>query len=446
MTSCPFGTFQQSEPHPDPYAVYAGLRDEYGAVIPIELEPGVRAWILTDYELIISWSRDTVTFTHDPRTWEDFREGRIAPDSRLAVLMAPRPSALFTDGAEHQRYRGAIADALDAVQEGDVRAATRRYADGLIDTFCERGSADLYFEYARLLPLLVVNELFGLTEDQGLRFGQAINDLWTGGDLTRSVEESDRALSEAIAAKRVEPGDDLISRLLQHRSALTDEEVILQLRVVITIALHTTTDLIFSSTRLLLSDSPSHTGRALSDAVLGELLDRVLWEAPPITNYPALYPRTEVPLGGGRTIEAGTPILLGFAAANHFYRLENAALLEEAPSRAHLAWGVGPHRCPARDQALVIATVAVRTVLDRLPDLALASRPEDLRWLMTHVFCLPTGLAVRFTAREPAVRPDREPDASSSDAPSTVGDGSVLLKRLPSGPLARFLGRLLRRS
>ncbi|QRN81768.1 MAG: cytochrome P450, partial [Nocardiopsis sp. BM-2018] len=47
--------------------MYARMRAEHGPVIPVELEPGVHGWLVTDYTTLISWSRDTTTFGHDAR-------------------------------------------------------------------------------------------------------------------------------------------------------------------------------------------------------------------------------------------------------------------------------------------------------------------------------------------------------------------------------------------
>ena len=78
MTSgCPRAKLHHDEPRADPYDVYARMRAEHGPVVPVELEPGVHGWLVTDYTTLISWSRDTTTFGHDARLWKDFREGRV---------------------------------------------------------------------------------------------------------------------------------------------------------------------------------------------------------------------------------------------------------------------------------------------------------------------------------------------------------------------------------
>ncbi|NYH53122.1 cytochrome P450 [Nocardiopsis arvandica] len=449
-SGCPRAALYQDEPHPDPYAVYARMRADHGPVVPVELEPGVHGWLVTDYATLISWSRDTTTFSHDARLWRDFTEGRVNPDSPLLPMMAPRANALFVEGTEHQRYRRAITDGIGAIDTEHLGRITSRYAERLIDEFCERGRADALNEYARMLPLLVMNDLFGFDEDQGLRFVAAMRNLWQGVDAERSNAEAERALSEVVSAKHREPGDDLTTRLIQHRAALSDEEVIMQLLLVIAAANEPTANLIAASLRAALDD-PALTGygsASLSDTALGDLLDRVLWQDPPITNYPAVYPRVDVPLGDGRVIGAGTPVLLGFAASNHFFLRENAEQMEESTNRAHVAWGAGPHRCPARDEATTIAIIAVRVLLARLPGLRMAVPPEQLRWRLSTLSWTPVQLPVEFA---PQVPPPSDPEEGTSWSPSASHPETSEPKQPTSvssglSSLSNFLVRLLRGS
>jgi cytochrome P450 len=438
-SGCPHAALYQSEPHPDPYGAYARMRAEHGPVVPAELSPGVHGWLVTDYATLIAWSRDTTTFTHDARLWRDFTEGRVGPDNPLLPMMAPRANALFVDGAEHQRLRRAVTDALGAVAPEHLAAVTTRYADRLIDEFGARGRADLLNEYARMLPLLVMNDLFGMDEDQGLRFVTAMRNLWAGVDAERSNAEAERALSEVVDAKHRDPGDDLTSRLIRHRAGLSDEEVIMQLLLIIAAANEPTAVLIDAVLRAALADPSLRVPGGPSPAVLNDLVDRVLWRDPPMVNYPVIYPRVDVPLGGGRVIEAGSPILLAFAAANHFFQKDNAEQVSDGANRAHVAWGAGPHRCPARDEAVTMTTIAVRRILERLRDPALAVPPEELRWRLATLFWTPESLPVRFTPQQPeAPEPAAGPEPEHA-APGPARGGAV-------SSLSNLLSRLLRRS
>ncbi len=449
MTSgCPRAKLYHHEARPDPYAVYERMRAEHGPVVPVELEPGVHGWLVTDYTTLISWSRDTTTFGHDARLWKDFHEGRVSADAAVLPMMAPRPNALFVDGTEHQRYRRAITDSLGAIGSDRWVEVTARYANGLIDQFCERGRADALNEYARMLPLLVINELFGFDRDQGVRFVEAMRNLWLGVDTERSNAQAERALSEVVTAKHRYPGDDVTTRLIRHRAALTDEEVIMQLLLVVAAANEPTANLINAGVREVLADPNAPTDRAPSPTMLADIVDRVLWRDPPITNYPVIYPRVDVPLDGGRTIEAGSPILLGFAAANRFYVEENAERMEESRNRAHVAWGAGPHRCPAREEATTITMVALRTLLDRLPGLRVEVPPEDLRWQLSALSWIPVTLPVRFTPQipPPPTPVEGTPWNASDSRPETSARRAPTSGRSPLSSLSSFLVRLTRGS
>ncbi|PDP88034.1 cytochrome [Glycomyces fuscus] len=421
------------------------MRADHGPVVPVELGSGVHGWLVTDYATLISWSRDTTTFSHDPRLWRDFTEGRVGPDSPLLPMLAPRTSALYVDGVEHQRYRRVITDSLGGVDTEHLRRITGRYADRLIDEFCARGRAELLDEYARMLPLLVMNDLFGFDEDQGMRFVTAMRNLWLGVDAERSNAEAERVLSEVVTARHRQPGDDLTTRMIRHRAALSDEEVIMQLLLVTAAANEPTANLIDAALRAVLT-GPSGPGTAApSDASLTELLDGVLWRDAPITNFPALYPRVDVPLDDGRVIEAGSPVLMAFAAANHFFARENAERMEETANRAHVAWGAGPHRCPAIDEASTVAIIAVRVLLTRLPGLRLAVPPEQLRWRLSGLSWVPVRLPVEFAPQAPLPHGPEEAAPLPADPPA----GASEPRQQASGglsSLSNFLVRLLRGS
>jgi cytochrome P450 len=112
----------------------------------------------------------------------------------------------------------------------------------------------------------------------------------------------------------------------------------------------------------------------------------------------------DVPLDDGRVTGAGTPVLMALAAANRFFALENAERMEETANRAHVAWGAGPHRCPAIEEATTVVAVAVRVLLTRLPGLRLAVPPDQLRWRLPALSWSPVRLPVESAPRAPVRR------------------------------------------
>ncbi len=121
----------------------------------------------------------------------------------------------------------------------------------------------------------------------------------------------------------------------------------------------------------------SGAGARDSGMLIEEAMDHVLWNQTPIANYATHYPVRDVDLGG-HVAEADTPVVISFLSANADPALEEA---RRAHSKgAHLAWGAGPHACPAKDPAQVIATTAIERLLNALPDLALAVPEKELEW------------------------------------------------------------------
>jgi hypothetical protein len=111
--------------------------------------------------------------------------------------------------------------------------------------------------------------------------------------------------------------------------------------------------------------------------LIEEALDHVLWNNPPIANYATHYPLRDIDLGGVH-VEAGTPLVISFGGANTDPSLGTAR--ESLSKGAHLAWGAGPHACPAKSPATVIALTAIEAILNALPDLALDVPAEQLEW------------------------------------------------------------------
>jgi cytochrome P450 len=127
-----------------------------------------------------------------------------------------------------------------------------------------------------------------------------------------------------------------------------------------------------------------------------DALDTVLWEDPPVAHFPGRYALDDTELGG-RPIRRGDALILGLAAAATDPRIQTGAGTgAEIGNRAHLAWSAGPHSCPAKIPARIIAKTAVDTVLELLPGLRLAI-PADAIPLVPALWArCPAALPVLF--------------------------------------------------
>ncbi|MGW4023628.1 cytochrome P450, partial [Streptomyces sp. NPDC005009] len=172
----------------DPQQVYDRLR-AHAPAGPVELAPGADATLVVGHETALRVLQNTELFARDARRWKALSEGRIGMDNPVLPMMAYRPNCLFTDGAVHLRLRKAVVDSLARLNITRIRRDVEPIADYLLDQFSERGRADLLNDYAKLLPLLLFNKLFGCPADIGDTLTTSMSAIFDGKDALRANED-----------------------------------------------------------------------------------------------------------------------------------------------------------------------------------------------------------------------------------------------------------------
>ncbi|WFB06987.1 cytochrome P450 [Streptomyces sp. LX-29] len=375
----------------DPHSVYARLR-QYGQVVPVELAPGVQANLVLGYQAALEVLRSPEKFGKDARRWKALADGRVPPDSPVVPMMHYRPNCLFSDGEAHRRLRSAVTDSMERVDPNAMRGYVEHAADTLIDRFATTGQADLLGEYAKILPLLVFNQVFGCPPALGERLVEGMSGIFDGVDAERANALLTETLLELVALKRRHPGPDIISWMMAHPVRLSDEEMIHQLVVLMGAGTQPQQNLIANALRLLLSDERFAGDLAGGSLPVDDALDEVLWLDPPMANYAVHYPLHDMDFAGVRLRE-GEPVVVSLAAANNDPVLASD---HRTGNRAHLAWSAGPHVCPAKDSARLAAGIAVEKLLDRIPDMELAVPADQLQWRPGPFHRAMTALPVRF--------------------------------------------------
>ncbi|MDT0331983.1 cytochrome P450 [Nocardiopsis lambiniae] len=380
--------------------LYDRLRCEHGPVIPVLLEGDVPAWLVIGYRELQDVLTRPDTFARDSRRWNAW--DRVPPDWPLMPLVMPMPTVLNAEGDEHRRRAGAIAEALAAIDQHELRTVTTRFADRLIDGFCAAGSADLRAAYSSRLPALVLAWAYGLEEEHGGALATVMTTMLDGGPDSMAAQGTLLAeMTALVAARRAAPGPDVVSHLIGHREEFTDEELIPELIVLLGGGHQPTGEWIGNALRLMLTDDRFGASLSGSRLSVSEALNEVLWEDTPTQIYAGRFAAHDVDLGG-RRVRTGDLILLGLAGANRDPALHRAPGGHQA-NRSHLSFSHGDHRCPhsAREMAEIIAVTAVEVLLDRLPDLELSVPAGELRWRPSPWMRGVTGLPVVFSSAPP---------------------------------------------
>ncbi len=360
----------------DPHGHYELLR-QYGPVAPVEIAPGVEALLVTDYQAALDVLRDPDTFSKDPRAWQQ----TVPADSPVLPALAWRPTALFSDGEVHDRYRQVITDSLALIEPHTLQARVTEVAHQLIDRFEGAGSADLIAEYARRLPLFVFNTWFGVPQEDSDRLVAGIAGMMeSAGGATAAYADLVSVVTEMVAERRTRPTRDLASWFLNHPAGLDNDEVVRQITLTMITGHEPTTNLIGNALLRVLTDA-RYAGSLFGGVMTAhEAINEVLWHEPPLSNLSAHYPRYDITLHGTE-IAAGSLVMVSYAAVNS----QAAPPAEDggqprSGENAHLAWAAGPHACPARQPALLIAITAVEQLTSRLGDLELALPQSELLW------------------------------------------------------------------
>ncbi|MFB6549852.1 cytochrome P450 [Streptomyces sp. NPDC056405] len=394
----------------DPYPAYAWLR-RHSPVHWTKLPSGVEAWLVTRY----SDAREALAdgrLSKNPEHHAEDAKGKNKtgiPGERGANLMT---HLLNIDPPDHTRLRRLVSKAFTPRRIAEFAPRVQELTDDLIDGFASRGEADLIHDFAFPLPIYAICDLLGVPrEDQ--------NDLrdWAGmmirhgggqrGGVARSVKKIRAYLAELIHRKRDDLGDDLISGLIRasdHGEHLTENEAAAMCFVLLFAGFETTINLIGNGMYTLMQH-PRERARLQESIKRGEtaLLDSGVEE---LLRYDgpvelATWRFATAPLViGQQRIAAGDPVLVVLAAANRDpARFGEPDTLDlNRRDNQHLGYGHGIHYCLGAPLARLEGRTALETLLRRLPDLELATDPDDLRWRGGLIMRGLRDLPVRFTA------------------------------------------------
>ncbi|MFF1505664.1 cytochrome P450 [Streptomyces sp. NPDC058316] len=391
----------------DPFPFYRQLSQE-GPVRRAVIAGGLEAWLVTRYE-------DGLAALSHPQLSSDVRDAsdprfaeRLPTTDRESVLR----NMLRSDPPDHTRLRRLVSRAFTAHRVAELRPRIQEIADRLLDEIVPAGRADLIESYALPLPVTVISELLGVPVTDRHDFQR-----WTDDMVLRGNEPPDPArvdgawrrmrsyLTGLLEAKRARPGDDLLSALVVARDeqqGLDEDELIAMAFLLLVAGYVTTVNLIGSGIAALLAHPRQLRMLRDDPALLPGAIEEFLRYDGPVNPGIARFAREDVTLAGV-DIPRGATVLIASAIADRDpEQFPDPDRLDIARrDNAHLAFGHGIHYCLGAPLARLEGQIAVGAVLRRLPRLALAVPPGELRWRPGGLRG-PEHLPVTFTAGAPA--------------------------------------------
>jgi cytochrome P450 len=316
---------------------------------------------------------------------------------------------LNTDPPDHTRLRRFAQKPFTPGRVARLRPRTEEIAAVLLDEMAAQGDVvDLLDAYARQIPITVLCELLGVPVADRQWILVTVTDYDKGGEEQERVPQKlGGYLAELIAAKRAEPGGDLLSALILARDraeeqgaedGITDTELLSMVYQLIMAGFDTTANLIACGTLALLTH-PAELARLREDpSLLPAAVEELLRFTNPVNHATVRFATEDVSIGGV-VIPAGAWVLSAISSADRdpakFPCPDQVDLARD--TSGHVAFGHGIHYCLGAPLARMEAEVALGALLARFPGTTLAVPPEALRWrpvsLMNGLESLPVLLA-----------------------------------------------------
>lgn len=352
----------------DPYPTYDALRER----CPVRV--GSRSAILLRYDHVRAALADAERFSSNVRDSDN-------PAFRHSPLV-------FDDPPQHTHVRRVLAKAFTprriAEAEPWVRSLAHECVDAMHAAIATTGApADFVAHVADPLPVRAIATMLGISTERHRDFKRWSHDrsFVTYNFRGPRTPELESAMSgvqaqhdfflDLVRERRVAPGDDLVSALVQadvDGDRLDDDEAAGVCSVLLSAGNLTTTRLLGSLVGRLAADAAAWAqvragGAAARDAVIEDVLRL---ESPVQT--PIRITTCDVELAG-TVLPKGTFVTIGIGAANRD---------PAGADQPHLAFGHGIHYCMGAALARLEAAVVLEVLAERAPLLRVDgdARPE----------------------------------------------------------------------
>jgi cytochrome P450 len=373
-------------PRTDPLGIppeYTALREER-PVTRVRLEDGGEAWLVTGYRQAreVLGSRRFSSDTEKPGFPQParFRQARARESLNRTLIRMDPP--------EHTRYRRMMSPEFVIQRMEAMRPRIQEIADGLLDELARRPPpADLVDAFALPLPSLVICEVLGVPAPERPRFERMARTLVTTPSSPTSsdrfagiVRELRLYMEDLVVRKNAEPGDDLLSHMIEWEAAgqLTHDELVDMGRLLLLAGHVTTANMIGLGVVLLLRHPAALAELRADPALAAGAVEEVLRHQTLLQGGLRRVAVEDAEIGG-QLIRAGEGVIVLIAAANRDAALGDGDVFDiHRGVRHHLAFGYGFHQCLGQLLARVELQVALVSVAGRFPRLALAVPPGQV--------------------------------------------------------------------
>ncbi|MEV8431553.1 cytochrome P450 [Streptomyces chartreusis] len=370
----------------DPYPAYAELRAR-GRVHYYE---PTDQWLVphhADVSALLRERRLGRTYQHR-FTHEDF--GRTAPPPEHEPFHVLNDHGMLDlEPPDHTRIRRLVSKAFTPRTVEQLKPYVRRLAGELVAGLVEAGGGDLLTDVAEPLPVAVIAEMLGIPESDRGQLRPWSADICGMYELNPSPETAEKAvrasvefsdyLLELIAARRKEPGEDLISGLIaahDEGDRLTEQEMISTAVLLLNAGHEATVNATVNGWWALFRNPGQLSALRADHSLIPSAIEELMRYDTPLQLFER-WVLDEIEIDG-TTIPRGAEIAMLFGSANHDPEVFEApaALDLTRKDNPHISFSAGIHYCIGAPLARIELAASMSALLEQAPTLRAAADPD----------------------------------------------------------------------
>lgn len=384
----------------DPFELYRRLLEE----APMH-RGAMGAWFVTRYA-------DVATLLRDGRLGKEFTQSSFF-DELEAVTLQPRflerapedpdKPFLLCDPPFHTRQRALLTQAFSPAVARGMQAEIDRIVGELLDEAERKPDFDVVADLGDPLPLKLLASLFGVPAEEYDEYAALATT--PAGALDVLQDQSPEAVAQRraelealqryflklierrrlklIERRRAEPGDDLITRLLNaavEGDKLTDCEVVCA-AIVLIVAAYGATKCFAANAFLMFARYTDQFDRLRANPELAESTVDEVSRFEPSVHAVGREATARIELDG-HVIEVGDTVMPLIAAANRDpEKFEDPDVFDIGRSnhKAQMGFGVGIHYCPGTVLSKPAGAALFRELAKRYSRIRLADAPLEYK-------------------------------------------------------------------
>ncbi|MEU2714507.1 cytochrome P450 [Streptomyces sp. NPDC007205] len=371
----------------DPYPAYAELRAR-GRVI--RYEP-TDQWLVPHHANISALLRDRRLGRTYQHRFCDEEFGRTPPPPEHEPFHTLNDHGMLDlEPPDHTRIRRLVSKAFTPRTVERLTPYVRALASDLVGALVRNGGGDLLTDVAEPLPVAVIAEMLGIPEGDRAQLRPWSADICGMYELNPSEETAAKAvrasvefseyLRELIAARRKEPGEDLISGLIaahdEDDDRLTEQEMISTAVLLLNAGHEATVNATVNGWWALFRNPAQLAALRADHSLIPSAIEELMRYDTPLQLFER-WVLDDIEIDG-TTIPRGAEIAMLFGSANHdpevFHNPERLDLTRT--DNPHISFSAGIHYCIGAPLARMELAASMTALLKQAPNLALAAEPQ----------------------------------------------------------------------